>query len=152
MPRREPKQSGGRESVKPEEGLGLSEILQVRVPQERVDRLKKLTNVDIPGGVSDEIFEFLVRQQAEWVNMQYARFLAGINFTEQDVDELLANAIDCHCHGGSDPMERLMLEDDTGFDYSEAGMRAMVVKTWYTPSASRNALVQKAVNRYCEAR
>ena len=148
----DPDQRGTRESVKPEEGLGLNEILQVRVPQERVDRLKKLTNVDVPGGVSDEVFEFLVRQQAEWVNIQYARFLAGINFTEQDVDELLTNAIDSHCHGGSDPMERLMLEDDVGFDYSEAGMRAMVVKTWYTPSASRNALVQKAVNRYCEAR
>ena len=31
-------------------------------------------------------------------------------------------------------------------------MRAMVVKTWYTPSASRNALVQKIVNRHADAR
>jgi hypothetical protein len=137
-----------RESVKPEEGLELKQILQVEVSQERVDRLKKLTNVDIPG-ISDEVFEFIVRQQAQWVNMQYARFLSGINFTEADVDELLMNAIDCHCHGGSDPMERLMYEDDIGIDYSKAGMRAMVVKTWYTPSASRNAIVQKHVDRYC---
>jgi hypothetical protein len=136
-----------RESVKPEEGLDLKDILQVEVSQERVDRLKKLTNVDIPG-VSDEVVEFLVRQQAQWVNIQYARFLAGTSITEADVDELLIDAIDCHCHGGSDPMERLMLEDDIGIDYSRAGMRAMVIKTWYTPSASRNAIVQKHVNRY----
>src|SRR5919197_1966085 len=144
-----PDEQRPRASVKPEEGLELKDILQVEVPQERVERLKTLTNVDIPG-ISDEVFEFLVRQQAQWVNIQYARFLAGINFTEADVDELLVNAIDCHTHGGSDPMERLMLEDDIGIDYTRAGMRAMVVKTWYTPSASRNALVQKHVNRYAE--
>src|SRR5919198_1488146 len=144
-----PDEQRPRASVKPEEGLELKDILQVEVPQERVERLKMLTNVDIPG-ISDEVFEFLVRQQAQWVNIQYARFLAGIHFTEADVDELLVNAIDCHTHGGSDPMERLMLEDDIGIDYTRAGMRAMVVKTWYTPSASRNALVQKHVNRFAE--
>ena len=37
-----------RESVKPEEELELREILQVEVPQERVERLKKLTSVDDP--------------------------------------------------------------------------------------------------------
>jgi hypothetical protein len=67
------------------------------------------------------------------------------------VDEVLVNGIDSHAHGGSDPFERLLLEDDIGIEYSQAGMRAMVVKTWYTPSASRNALVQKPVNRYAEA-
>lgn len=144
-----PDEQQTRSSVKPEEGLELKDILQVEVPQERVERLKKLTNVDIPG-ISDEVLEFLIRQQAQWVNIQYARFLSGINFTEADVDELLVNAIDCHAHGGSDPMERLMLEDEIGIDYTRAGMRAMVVKTWYTPSASRNALVQKQVNRYAE--
>ncbi len=140
-----------RTSVKPEENLPLSEILKLEVDPERVERLKQLTSVDAPG-VTDEIFTWLVRQQAQWANIQYTRFLAGAKFTEQDVDELLANAIDCHAHGGSDPMERLLLEDDIGIDYTEAGMRAMVVKTWYTPSASRNALVQKIVNRYAEAR
>jgi Family of unknown function (DUF6282) len=140
-----------RASVKPEENLPLEEILKVEVPEERVERLKTLTNVDAEG-VTDEIFTWLVRQQAQWANMQYARFLAGAKFTEQDVDELLTNAIDSHTHGGSDPMERLLLEDDIGIDYTEAGMRAMVVKTWYTPSASRNALVQKIVNRHAEQR
>jgi uncharacterized protein DUF6282 len=140
-----------RTSVKPEENLPLSEILKVEVDPERVERLKTLTSVDAEG-VTDEIFTWLVRQQAQWANIQYTRFLAGAKFTEQDVEELLTNAIDCHTHGGSDPMERLLLEDDIGIDYTEAGMRAMVVKTWYTPSASRNALVQKIVNRYAGER
>jgi hypothetical protein len=140
-----------RERARPEDGLSLAEILEVKVSDERVERLKRLTNVDAEG-VTDEIFTWLVRQQAEWANIQYARFLAGAKFTEQDVDELMVNAIDCHTHGGSDPFERLMLEDDIGIDYTEAGMRAMVVKTWYTPSASRNALVQKLINRHADAR
>jgi hypothetical protein len=151
MPEEPSEGQSARGSVKPEENLPLSEILKVQVSEERVQRLKTLTNVDAPG-VTDEIVTWLVRQQAQWANIQYTRFLAGAKFTEQDVDELLVNAIDCHTHGGSDPMERLLLEDDIGIDYTEAGMRAMVVKTWYTPSASRNALVQKIVNRHAEAR
>jgi hypothetical protein len=138
-----------RQSVRPEENLPLSEILKLEVSDERVERLKQLTSVDAPD-VSDEVFTWLVRQQAQWANIQYTRFLAGAKFTEQDVDELLTDAIDCHTHGGSDPMERLLLEDDIGMDYTQAGMRAMVIKTWYTPSASRNALVQKYVNRFAE--
>jgi hypothetical protein len=138
-----------RESVKPEENLPLSEILKVEVSDERVERLKQLTNVDAEG-VSEEMFTWMVRQQAQQVNMQYARFLSGIKMTEAEVDSLLVNAIDCHTHGGSDPMERLMLEDDIGIDYTRAGMRAMVEKCWYSPSASRNAIVQKHVNRYAE--
>lgn len=140
-----------RGSVKPEEGLSLKEILQIEVPAERVERLKTLAKVDIPG-ISDEIFTFLIRQQVQFANIQYARFLAGAKFSEQDVDDILCNSIDIHVHGGSDPMERLMLEDDIAMDYTDIGMRAMVVKTWYSPSASRNALVQKAVNRYAEER
>ena len=139
--------SNPRPSVRPEEGLELQDILQVEVPQERVERLKQLTSVDIPG-VSDEVFEFLVRQQAQWVNIQYARFVAGVKFSEADVDALLVNAIDTHTHGGSDPFERLLLEDDIGMDYTSVGMRAMVVKTWYTSLASRHVLVQTYVDRY----
>lgn len=139
-----------RDSARPEDQLSLREILEIKVSDERVERLKKLTTVDAEG-VTDEILTWLIRQQAEWANIQYTRFLAGAKFTESDVDEVLAHGIDCHTHGGSDPMERLLLEDDIGYDYSEAGMRAMVIKTWFTPSASRNALVQKAVNAYSEA-
>jgi len=136
-----------RASARPEEELELREILQVEVPQDRVERLKGLTRVDDPN-VTPEVFDYLIRQQAQAVNIQYARFLAGVQFTEADVDELLVDAIDCHAHGGSDPFERLLLEDEIGMDYTRAGMRAMVVKTWYTPSASRNALVQKYVDRF----
>lgn len=139
-----------RESVKPEEGLPLAEILKVEISDERIERLKKLMNVDAEG-VTDEVFTWLARQQAQWANIQYARFLSGTKYTEQDVSELLANSIDTHVHGGSDPMERLMLEDDIGIDFTEAGVRAMVVKTWYSSSAGRNALTQKAVDRYAEA-
>src|SRR5918911_937284 len=71
-----------RESVKPEENLPLSEILKVQVSDERVERLKQLTTVDAPG-ITDEIFTWLVRQQAQWANMQYARFLSGAKYTEQ---------------------------------------------------------------------
>src|SRR5258708_1070525 len=134
-----------RESAKPEEGLSLSEILKVSVSDERVERLKKLTSIDAEG-VTDEVFTWLVRQQATWANIQYTRFLAGAKFTEQDVDELLVDAIDCHTHGGSDPMERLLLEDDIGIDYSEAALRAMGVKIWNPASAARHSRGQNICN------
>ncbi len=139
-----------RSSVRPEEGLTLQEILQIEVSDDRVERLKQLTRPDAP--VSDEVHGWLVRQQAQWVNIQYTRFLAGTQFTEQDVDELLTNSIDIHVHGGSDPFERLMLEDDIAYDFTDAGCRALVFKTWYTPSASRNALVRKLVEHYAQER
>ena len=142
--------SAKRASVKPEEGLSLQEILQIEVPQDRVDRLKKLTRPDAE--ISDEVFTWLVRQQAQWANIQYTRFLAGAKFTEQDVDDILTNSLDIHVHGGSDPMERLLLEDDVAYDFTDAGCRAMVFKTWYTPSASRNALVQKLADLYAAER
>lgn len=124
----------------------LQQVLNVDVTDDRLDRLKQLTHPD--ADVTDEVRNWLVRQQARWTNIQYARFLAGAKYTEEDVDDLLTNSIDTHAHGGSDPIERLMLEDDLAYDCTDVGMRAVVIKTWYTPSASRNALVQKLANRY----
>ena len=124
------------------EGMNLDEILKITIPEERVDRLKELVTFDIPD-LSDEVARFLLKQQIQVVNIQYARFLAGVKFTEADVDDLMRGAIDIHAHGGSDPFDRLLLEDEIAMDYSLAGMRAVVIKTWFTPSASRNKLVEK---------
>jgi hypothetical protein len=140
-----------RGAAKPEEDLELKQLLEIEVDQARVERLKSILQVDAPD-VTDEVFTWLVRQQVRHANIQYTRFLAGARFTEADVDDVLRDGIDTHVHGGSDPMERLMLEDDVALDYTDAGMRAMVFKTWYTPSASRNALVQKAADRYAAER
>ena len=38
--------------------------------------------------------------------------MAGIKFTPADVDELMQGAIDIHAHGGSDPFDRLLPEDE----------------------------------------
>lgn len=136
-----------RTAATPEEALDLTALLSIEVDDARVERLKGILQVDAPD-MSDEVFSWLVRQQVRWANIQYTRFLAGAKFTEQDVDDVLRGGIDTHVHGGSDPMERLLLEDDAATDYTDAGMRAMVFKTWYTPSASRNALVQRAADRH----
>ena len=127
--------AGKRYAVRPEQELPLQEILRVEVPRERVERLKQLTTVDDPE-VSDEVLDYLLRKQAQFVNIQYTRFLSGIKFTEAEVKELVRGSIDIHAHGGSEPFERLMLEDELGIEATQAGMRALVIKTWYTPSAS----------------
>jgi len=137
--------------VQPEQGLRLQEILRLEVPAERVERLKQLTTVDDPE-VTPEVLTYLLRQQAQFANIQYTRFLAGVKFTEDEIDGLVRGSIDIHAHGGSEPFERLMLEDDLGIEATQAGMRAVVIKTWYTPSASRTALAQRVVDRYAEAR
>ena len=131
------------------EDMSLDEILKIEVPEERVDRLKKLVQFDIPG-ISEDVERFLLKQQIQFVNIQYARFLAGVKFTEDDVNDLMENAIDCHAHGGSDPFNRLLLEDEIAFDYSKENMRAVVFKTWFTPSASRIQLVQKYLDKWAE--
>ena len=129
--------------------MNLKEILKTTVSEDRVDRLMELTRPDVEG-VSEEVLRFLVRQSAQYVNIQYARFLAGIHFSEQDVDDVMRGAIDIHAHGGSDPIERIMLEDDMAIQASEAGMRAMIIKTWYTPSASRLEMVNKNLSKWSE--
>ncbi|MGQ0570406.1 MAG: DUF6282 family protein [Armatimonadota bacterium] len=138
-----------RHAVQPEQELSLPEILRLEVPQERVERLKQLTNVDDPD-ITEEVLNYLLRKQAQFVNVQYTRFLTGIKFTEAEVDAMVRGASDIHAHGGSEPFERLMLEDELGIEATRAGMRAIVIKTWYTPSASRNAMAQRIVNRFAE--
>ncbi|MBI2371599.1 MAG: amidohydrolase family protein [Deltaproteobacteria bacterium] len=132
-----------------EKEQSLEEILGIEITKERVERLRQWTKFDIPG-LTPEVEEFLFRQFAQQVNVQYARFLAGVRFTEAEIDDLMAGAIDIHAHGGSEPFERLMLEDDLAIDYTRAQMRAVVIKTWYTPSVSHLPLVRKALDRYCE--
>lgn len=138
---------GKRPAVRPEQELPLEEILKLEVPPDRVERLTQLTGVDDPE-VTPEVLAYLLRKQAQFVNIQYARFLSGVRFTEAEVDGLLRGSIDVHAHGGSEPFERLLLEDELGIEATRAGMRALVIKTWYTPSASRNAMAQRAVDRH----
>lgn len=129
--------------------LSFEDILRIKVPRERIEKIKNLVRFDIPD-LSDEIKEFLIAQQLQFVHIQYARFLAGVKFTDQDVKDLLEGAIDCHAHGGSDPIDRLLLEDEIAFNYSRAKMRAVVFKTWFTPSASRISLVKKYLDKWAD--
>jgi len=73
----------------------LNEILKTKVSEERVTRLMNLTRPDIQDA-SEEVLRWLVRQQAQFVNIQYERFQAGIKFGEQDTDDVMHGAIDIH--------------------------------------------------------
>lgn len=129
--------------------MSFEEILKIEVPPERVERVKNLVRFDIPE-LPDEVRSFLVKQQLQYVNIQYARFIAGVKFNAQDVQEILEGAIDGHAHGGSDPIDRLLLEDEIAMDYSRAKFRAVVFKTWFTPSASRIPLVRRILDQWAE--
>lgn len=132
------------------EAFNIQELMRIKVDEERMNRVRDLVVFDSEEALSDEVKDYLLRQQLRYVNIQYARFLAGIHFTQADVDELLEGSIDIHAHGGSEPFERLMLEDEILKDAAKAKMRALVFKTWYTPSASRNALLQKFIDQWAE--
>lgn len=131
------------------EDLSFEKVLTIKVDPERIERVKKLIRFDIPD-LGEEVKNFLISQQLQFVNIQYARFMAGVKFTQQDVKDLLEGAIDCHAHGGSDPFDRLLLEDEIAFDYSRAKMRAVVFKTWFTPSASRIPIVKKYLDKWAD--
>ena len=132
------------------EAYSLQQLMQIKVDDARVERLRDVIVFDSEEELSPEVKDYLLRQQIRFVNIQYARFLAGTHFTLQDVDDLLEGAIDIHCHGGSEPFERIALEDDILKDAAKAKMRALVFKTWYTPSASRNALLKKFIDQWAE--
>jgi hypothetical protein len=131
------------------EDMSLEKILTIKVAPDRIERVKNLIRFDIPD-LSEEVKTFLISQQLQFVNIQYARFMAGVTHTQQDVQDLLEGGIDCHAHGGSDPFDRLLLEDEIAFDYSRAGMRAVVFKTWFTPSASRIPIVKKYLKKWAD--
>ena len=124
----------------------LEELLKIEASPERVEELMKLVEVDLP--VSDEIKRFLLKQQVELMNLEYGRYAAGTKLTRELVESLLVGSIDTHVHGGSDPFERAQLEDEILMDATKAKMKAIVIKTWYTPSASRNKLLIKWLDQW----
>ncbi len=136
-------------SLKPEDKPSLEQILAIQPSDERVARLRGLLQIDEPD-MTPEIYDWLLRREARTISIMYNQILAGVQITEDQIDRLLINAVDTHVHGASDPMERLLYEDDIAIDFMQAGMRALVVKTWYTPSASRNGLLHRAIERYAE--
>lgn len=132
------------------EHLDLGEILAADVDKERIELLKKLTKPDLPEDTPEAVIEFILANQARFVDIQYKRFLSGTKIRQEDVDEVMHGSIDIHAHGGSEPFERRILEDELVIQCMEAGMRAVVIKTWYTPSASRNQLLMDIANKWAE--
>ncbi len=114
-----------------------------------MDKAKQYTTIDIPG-LSEEQLNILMRRELKKLVMEYGRYQTGIKFTEEDITRLVKGSIDVHSHGGSEPYERFALEDDIVKDYTRHGMRAIVIKTCYTPSASRVALMQRVADEYAE--
>lgn len=127
----------------------LEEILRVDADPQRVEELMKWVKIDLPGA-SDDVKRHLIKQNVEMFNIEYARYLGGTKITDEIVNGLVEDAIDVHVHGGSEPFERRQFEDEIAIDGTRAKMKAVVIKTWFTPSASRNALVQKLVDKWAE--
>lgn len=127
----------------------LEKLLTLDAPAERVEELMNLIDIDLPS-VTDDVKRFLLKQQVEMFELEYARYALKTPVSESMVDALMEDAIDTHAHGASDPFERLQFEDEIGIDCTRNRMKAVVIKTWYTPSASRTALVQRYVDRWAE--
>jgi hypothetical protein len=131
------------------EEADLEELLKMEASPERVEELMQLTEIDIPG-VSDEVKRHLLKQQVEMFNLEYGLRSVGTKISDDLIDELMKDSIDTHVHGGSEPFERRQFEDEIAIDCTKAGMKAVVIKTWYTPSASRNGLVQRIVDQWAK--
>lgn len=126
----------------------LNQLLEYEAPPERVEEMLRLIPLDIDA--SDDVKRYVLKQVIEMMQLEYGRYENKTRLTEQLVDGLLEGAIDCHVHGASDPFERSQYEDEIAINATKAGMRAVVIKTWYTASASRNGLVQKFIDRWAE--
>lgn len=132
------------------EDMKLNDILDIKVPQDRIERLRQWTRPDLPEDTPQEVVDYLLSRQAQYVDIQYKRFLAGTGYTLAQMESLMQGSIDIHAHGGSEPFERIMMEDQMVRECMDAGMKAVVIKTWFTPSASRNALLMKEAERYSQ--
>ncbi|OGP89706.1 MAG: hypothetical protein A2156_00665 [Deltaproteobacteria bacterium RBG_16_48_10] len=132
-----------------EKEFDLLELLKVDADPARVEELMELVEVDLPA-LHPEVKRHLLKQQVEMFNIEYGRYAAGTKITDELIEELMVDAIDTHAHGGSDPFERRQMEDEIAIDATRAKLKAIVIKTWYTPSASRNKLVQKMVDKWAE--
>ena len=127
----------------------LEKLLSLDAPPERVEELMEMIDVDLPD-VSEDVKRFLLKQQVEMFQLEYGRYALRTQVSDALVDQLLEDGIDTHVHGASDPFERLQFEDEIGIECTRARMKAVVIKTWYTPSASRNGLVQRLVDRWAD--
>ena len=137
-------------TVKPEDAPSLEEVLAIEPSEERMARLAEIIELDLPN-VSEEVRRHIFRDDVRVLSILYNQILAGVKLDENIVDGLMVNAVDTHVHGASDPFERLMPEDLIARDFTDAAFRAIVIKTWFTPSASRNQIVQRLTDEYAEA-
>ena len=116
--------------------------------RERLERLAKNVPVDLPHA-SDEEKRVLLSRVLESFFVEFTLRKAGATDSiPKLVDELVDGACDLHTHGGSDPYPRLLLEDEIGIRYTQLKMKAVVIKTMFTPSSSRTQLVQRIVDKW----
>lgn len=118
------------------EGFQLQELLNVEAPPERVNELMRWVKIDLPN-LSDDVKRPLLKQQVEMFNIEYGCYMAVTKIIDELFDALMEDAIDIHVHEGSDFFERQQLEDEIAIDCTKAKMKAVAIKNWYTPSASR---------------
>ena len=127
----------------------LEELLIAEAPLERINYLTETVTIDLPN-LAPTVKRHLLKQQIEMFQIEEVRYTMDTGISDEVVDRLIEGSIDTHVHGGSEPFERRELEDEIAIDCTRAKMKAVVLKNWYHPSASKIALVQKAVNNWAE--
>src|ERR1700733_10095257 len=134
--------------VAKDQRIGLQSLLDYEAPPERVEEMLRLIPLDIDA--SDDVKRYVLKQVIEMMQLEYGRYENKTRITEELVDSLMEGAIDCHVHGPPDPFERSQFEDEIAINATKAKMRAIVIKTWYSPSASRNAIVQRFTDKWAK--
>ena len=101
---------------------------------------------------SQEIYRYLERRELRSMEEDYKKGVIGrgVTINEQLVDQLLRGSIHIHEHGGSEPIPRMYDEFDMAINATKAGVRAIVIKTHYTPSSGRTKLVQRFIDEWAK--
>src|SRR5687768_631533 len=68
---------------------------------------------------------------------------SGAESRAQQVKELLAGAVDLHCHSGPAVMPRILDHHDALMDAAAAGFKAVVYKDHYCPGMPHAAILEK---------
>jgi hypothetical protein len=101
---------------------------------------------------SEEIYRYLEQRELKSMEEDYKKGVIGkgITLNEEIVDQLIEGSIHIHEHGGSEPIPRMYDEFDMAVNACRAGVRAIVIKTHYTPSSGRNGLVQRFIDQWAK--
>ena len=123
---------------------------------ERINYIVENSPLDLPGVTKEEMKKMVetVTRVREFTYRSLSRLRedprAMALLKDEGIARIVKGSIDIHCHGGAEPIARRALETEIGVEYTKIGMKAVVIKTHYFPSAMSTMVAQHSVDQWAK--